>query len=294
MDGPTKGCFGLVKCSKLIEAAVADVLGAQALRRLVAVAIVFRTDGAFGGPLMSDIGAKLRGLRRQLGLTLNDLADRTARIAKECGRDYYGTSGSWLGRVERGQHELTVSKFLVVSKALLQPPERLLEEWHPEIYAVPWTERPKPKDTLLVDGGALDDYTRTLIPDDFVNQKIPENTTLQHMDHGQFPSHYRRAILGKSDLSLYPYVKPGSAVLINTQRRKIVGRNGWSTEYDRPIYLLYTHAGYRCGWCDLDQSGLWLSLAPHALSPHPAERWRYKTEVDVIGTVDVIVSRRRA
>jgi transcriptional regulator with XRE-family HTH domain len=242
---------------------------------------------------MGSIGGKLRRLRRQLGFTLDELAERTARIAKECGQESYETSGSWLGRVERGKHELTVPKFLAVSKALLQPPEKLLKEWHPDIYAVPWVGHPQPKDTVVVDGGALEDHTRGLIPNDFINQKIPEDTTLQTMKDGQFPSHFRMAILGKNDLALFPYVKPGSSVVVDTQRRKIVGRDRWSTEHDRPIYLLYTQDGYRCGWCDLDSTGLWLSIAPHSMSPYPPHRWRFKTGVNVIGTVDLIILRKR-
>jgi hypothetical protein len=52
-----------------------------------------------------------------------------------------------------------------------------------------------------------------------------------------------------------------------------------------------THAGYVCGWCELDKEGEWLTLVPHPLSYATATRWRYKKEVDVIGRVAVVLLR---
>jgi hypothetical protein len=80
-----------------------------------------------------------------------------------------------------------------------------------------------------------------------------------------------------------------SIVLINTLRRSIAHRREWTNEFDRPIYFLLTHAGYSCGWCELDRNAEWLTLVPHMLSYATGQRWRYQKEVEVIGRVTAVL-----
>src|ERR1039458_8700935 len=39
-------------------------------------------------------------------------------------------------------------------------------------------------------------------------------------------------------------IRPGSIVLIDTQKRTIASRREWTHEFDRPIYFLITRNGY--------------------------------------------------
>jgi hypothetical protein len=52
-----------------------------------------------------------------------------------------------------------------------------------------------------------------------------------------------------------------------------------------PIFFLLTRDGYACGWCELDEDSEWLTLIPHPLSPVPARRWKYRTEIENVGRV---------
>ena len=109
------------------------------------------------------------------------------------------------------------------------------------------------------------------------------------------PIHYRRGVIGHRDRNMEPMILAGSLVLIDTQKRSIANRKGWTNEFDRPIYFLYTRTGYTCGFCELDKKKEWLTLVPHMLSPEPkSPGWRFRREVEVIGTVIGLFTRRVA
>jgi hypothetical protein len=111
------------------------------------------------------------------------------------------------------------------------------------------------------------------------------------LENSMVSTPYRRAIIGRRDKTLDPMIRPGSILKIDTQKRAIASRKEWTNEFDRPIYLLQTHKGFVCGWCELDKEGLWLTLVTHSLSHEPCQRWRYRKEVEVIGRA-VAVSMR--
>jgi hypothetical protein len=130
-----------------------------------------------------------------------------------------------------------------------------------------------------------------LIPDGFNTDPIPDDTMLLPIEGAIAHNRYRRAVIGKKDLSLSPVVQPGSIINIDTLQRGIVARSNWSHEFARPMYLLLTRPGYVCGWCDLDETGIWLTLVTHPLSEQPNQRWRYRKEVEVVGRVVAVAMR---
>jgi hypothetical protein len=91
------------------------------------------------------------------------------------------------------------------------------------------------------------------LPDSIAVEPVPDNTTLL-LPEDPLPSQFRRGIIGRLDKTLDPMIRSGSIVLINTLRRSIAHRREWTNEFDRPIYFLLTHAGYSCGWCELDRN----------------------------------------
>ena len=58
---------------------------------------------------MAHIGRKLRELRLRSGLSLKDVEEHSAVLARDWGSDSYQISGSFLARVELGKHEMTVT-----------------------------------------------------------------------------------------------------------------------------------------------------------------------------------------
>jgi transcriptional regulator with XRE-family HTH domain len=221
---------------------------------------------------MKQIGAKLRAVRMKWGLTLREVEERSLRIAQDRDNPSCRISASWLNRVEREGRGLSAIKLIVLAVIYSISPEQLL------VYCPSAAKNSLnrncplgPNTTLLLTDGPLEEHARSWLPDSIAGEPIPDLTTLLS--------------------PVGPMIRPGSIVLINTLRRSIAHRRDWTNEFDRPIYFLLTHAGYFCGWCELDKNTEWLTLVPHSLSYATAQRWRYRKEVEVIGRVAAVLMR---
>jgi hypothetical protein len=106
--------------------------------------------------------------------------------------------------------------------------------------------------------------------------------------HGLDLKTHRYAFVGSEDWSMYPLLQPGSLLLLDETKRKIVP-SGWTNEFDRPIYFLEHREGYACGWCNLD--GNRLVLQPHPASMCNPQVFLYPDEIDVIGQVTGVAMR---
>ena len=81
---------------------------------------------------------------------------------------------------------------------------------------------------------------------------------------------------------MYPLLHPGALLMIDESRRRIVC-DGWSSEFERPIYFLEHRTGYYCGWCSL--LGRQLVVQPHPASNQQPIAFEFPSEIDVIGQV---------
>jgi len=243
---------------------------------------------------MNGIGNKLREARSQWQLTLREVEDRSSRIALRWENPAYRISASWLDRVERENRGLSATKLIVLAViygltaeqmiALCPTPSGTSLETLKEISV--------PNNTQLLEDGLLERQARQWLPDSLVTETPPEETTLLPAIPGTLPNHYRRGIIGKRDNTLDPMVRPGSMVLIDTQKRAIANRREWTHEFDRPAYFLISHTGYVAGFCELDKDAEWLTLVPHPLSYATSKRWRFRKEIEVVGTVAAFFARR--
>lgn len=240
---------------------------------------------------MAGIGTRLRTIRQQWQLSLREVEERSLRLAKERGNQSYQVSASWLDRLEREEHELTVNKLVALSEIYNVPTERLLRSMHPaDGQSLILRQLSSPNATMLLTEGPLEDQARYLLPDAPLHQP-PDETTLLAPEDGQLLTPYRRGIIGKRDLTLDPMIPACSIVHIDTQKRAISMRRDWTHEFQRPIYFLMTRDGYVCGWCELDKASNWLTLVPHPLSPASSRRWKYRTEIETLGRVIVVAIR---
>jgi transcriptional regulator with XRE-family HTH domain len=240
---------------------------------------------------MAGIGARLRTIRRQWQLSLREVEERSLRLAKERGNQSFQVSASWLDRLEREEHELTVNKLVALSEIYNVPTEQLLRSMHPqEGQSLVLRPLSSPNATLLLTEGPLETQAKYLLPDAPV-QHPPEETTLLSPEDGQLPTPYRRGIIGKRDFTLDPMIPAGSIVHIDTQKRAISTRRDWTHEFQRPIYFLMTRDSYVCGWCELDKASDWLTVIPHPLSPASSRRWKYRSEIETLGRVIVVAIR---
>jgi|HubBroStandDraft_5_1064220.scaffolds.fasta_scaffold00536_2 transcriptional regulator with XRE-family HTH domain len=243
---------------------------------------------------MLQIGARLREARLRWGLTLREVEERSTNLAQKWGKDTFRISASWLDRVEREGRGLSFPKFIVLAVIYGIPPEELLTFAPGPESELRSAEYPSsPNATVLLTKGPLEAHARMWLPDNVAIGPVPDDTTLLP-PQGHLPRHYRRGIIGRMDKTLDPMIRPGSIVLIDTQRRAIAQRKEWTNEFDRPVYFLQTRSGYVCGWCELDRESEWLTLVPHSLSFSLAQRWRYRKEVEVIGRLAAVLLRLEA
>lgn len=98
---------------------------------------------------------------------------------------------------------------------------------------------------------------------------------------------HRYGMIGTADWSMYPLLHPGSLVLIDESRRRVVS-NGWTSEVERPIYFMESRDGYRCGW--FSAGGGKLIYQPHPVSGLVPETFA-ASDVDLIGQVTGVAMR---
>jgi transcriptional regulator with XRE-family HTH domain len=240
--------------------------------------------------LAEGIGRILRTIRQQWKLSLREVEERSLRFAQEHGSQSHQVSASWLVRLEREEHELTVSKLISLANIYNIPAEELL---HSICLVSPQPvlrQLSSPNATMLLTEGPLEEQAKYLIPDGpFVEP--PDETQLLPLGGGLLQTPFRRGIIGKQDRTLEPVIPPGSIVHFDSQQRAIDSQKDWKHEFRRPIYFLMAREGYVCGWCELDKKSEWLTLVPHPLSPAASRRWKYRTEVENLGRVVAVAIR---
>ena len=115
---------------------------------------------------MAGIGLRLRAIRRQWQLSLREVEERSLRFAQEQGNQSYQVSASWLDRLEREEHELTVNKLIALADIYNLPTEQLLRSMYPA-NAQTLSSQARlsgPNATLLLTEGPLEEQAKYLLP----------------------------------------------------------------------------------------------------------------------------------
>lgn len=244
---------------------------------------------------MEGIGSKLRAARVRWQLTLREVEERSLRLAQQWGNANYQISASWLDRIERENRALSASKLIVLASIYGLTAEQMLALFSPATtHPAKLGEVSSPNATLLLREGPLAEHAKFWLPETLVTDPPPEETLLLPSEEGSLPVNYRRGIIGRRDRTLEPMIRAGSLLLIDIRKRAIAGRKEWHHEFDRPIYFLLTRTGYLASFCELDKEAEWLTSIPHPLSYESNKRWRYRKEVEVIGTVAGVFMRKVA
>jgi transcriptional regulator with XRE-family HTH domain len=216
---------------------------------------------------MKKLGSLLRQLRNDWGLSLSEVERRTATLALRWGSDRYVISKGHLAKLERGWHEMRVATLLSLSHTYSEPVERLVDASLPELYHSTSLDRSDgPNSTLLIRGGRLLETAERLLPSGHTERPTPESTTLIATGLLDPQNRFRKAIVGTKDRTLYPFIRPGAIITVDTHQRRIASHREWTNEFDRPIYLLHTSAGYVCGWCQVGKDDSSIHVVSHLLS----------------------------
>jgi transcriptional regulator with XRE-family HTH domain len=242
---------------------------------------------------MEEAGQKLKRVRERLRLKFRDVEEASTRIAARRQNDEFVVALSRLADIENkgttpslyrlyslcAIYRLDLGEVLSwygVSPAALPADADVIENsrthpvgFHPEDGEV--------QVPIALDPGL--DLSRTLFLSRLIQKwgKVPL-MMLNHVDLRAL----RYGLIGTEDWSMYPIVPPGSLVVIDDTRRRIV-TGGWATEFERPIYFLEHRDGYLCGWCTLRDGHI--TVQHHPASPCDPETFAYPSEIEVIGQV---------
>jgi len=249
---------------------------------------------------MEDAGEKLKRVRDRLSLTIRDVEEASRRIASRHKNDEFVVGLSRLSEIENKGTVPTVYRLYSLCSIYRLD---LLEvmEW----YGVDVGELAA--DTTAVEIARTHPIGFSSMMNGHVHLPLAldpgidmrKTTFLSRMIQkwGKLPvsllngidlKDHRYAFIGSDDWLMYPLIQPGSLVLIDESRRKIVN-GGWSTEFERPIYFFEHRNGFACGWCALN--GTQLVLQPHPASMCFPEVYSYPEEIDVLGQVTGVAMR---
>ncbi len=251
--------------------------------------------------IASVAGEPLKALRHRLGMSTRQVEMLSQQVAKAKNNEEFYISHAWLTNIENGDFTPSFYKLYSLSAIYRHKFEDLLgffglhlSDFTKDILSI------RLPTTHLI-GKATDVEGETLsVPTHFDPAFQLEKTGLLSrmiQNWGKIPvsmvSHlnFSKAMygyIGLEDFTLYPLVRPGSFVEIDSRQNKIK-QIPWRTEFERPIYFLELRESYICSWCQLD--GDQLIVVPHPQSPQEVRRFKYPAEAEIVGRVTAIAMR---
>jgi hypothetical protein len=251
---------------------------------------------------MSKPGTILRRFRETWGLSIRDVEAQSRLIAERWGDKAYFIDSSYFNKIETGQQPIlsvsmgkAVSMMEILSKGsstllkLCRPPRGhiLVEDF-----------LGGPDRTKSIEEGRLAEGLSQLLSAADLGTRIPQNTSINslpdiydiHVPHPfQDRRRYLRVIVGRSDLCLYPYVLPGTLLIVDREYRKIPADREFDNEFQRPIFLVDTHDGYFCCWCELVKESDTVRIVqfPTGKLPFPSLHRPLKLgrQIEIVGAV---------
>lgn len=249
-----------------------------------------------------EAGATLKKIRQRLGLRMRDVQEASQKIVESQQDESFFLSTPRLTQIENDPTVPSIHKLYALSviyritygdllrlygieldaashHAALLPPLRLRES-HLEVYD---------KEQVLTFPIRLDpsfDAHTTQSLSHLV--EIWGEVPLGFFQRLQ-PMNYHYGFIGLGDYMMDPLIRPGAIVTIDTERDKIQPSE-WRTEFDRPIYFVELHQGYRCAWCEMTRPNA-LTLVPYPLSPCQTETLAFPDKAEIVGQVIAVAMR---
>ncbi len=248
-----------------------------------------------------EFGKRLRAEREHLRLSLRHVQDLSRAIAEHRKNSEYYIAHSSLADFENGKQIPNIYKLYSLSVIYRRQYEKLAT-----FFDVPVDEAEQdhgalvfPRTYLVGAAPELGECTN-LSPLELREKLRPERTNLaskifeswskvppallQQMDWRNSLYGY----IGMEDYTLYPHIRPGSFVQIDSRQRKIPPMD-WHSDFDRPIFFFELRDRYVCSWCELH--GSQLILVPTPQSQGQARHVRYPGDATIVGRVTAVTMR---
>ncbi|MCW5965307.1 MAG: S24/S26 family peptidase [Bryobacterales bacterium] len=254
---------------------------------------------------MKSAGSLLKEARLRLNLRYRDVEMASHEIAKRHGNDEFIIALSRLADIENKGTPPSIFRLysLCAIYRLELPallgwygiptaclPEDSLVCRQPATHLLPAQSKQKPPTApARVTGTEREISLRTMVRPNSAAKPSASNWLAQSVMGNARKRPLRLGMIGDRDDSMSPILPPGSMVMIDDTRKRIA-RSGWQSELDRPIYFLETREGYLCRWCMLEGDDL--IAIPHPSSNQPPKRFRYPSEIELVGEVIGVTMQR--
>lgn len=223
-------------------------------------------------------GQKLKSLRNKRNITVREVEQASRRIADVKGDKRFCISNGWLAQLENGISEPSICKLFSLSVIYHANFLDLVR-----LYNVDVEDKEKYEPVA-------DPHLTQLIPVSGVSHLHAQLSTsllpeLEAMSAAGGEDHTASIIyahLGSSDFTMFPMIRPGALLKIDTTQNKLAPI-AWRNEYERPIFFIELRDAFACGWCELQ--GNQLLILPHYSSPASVRRFTYPREAEIAGRV---------
>jgi transcriptional regulator with XRE-family HTH domain len=244
-------------------------------------------------------GERLKTLRVERRLTTREVEQLSLQISESKGNSEYYISHAWLTDIENGEFTPSIYKLYSLSTIYRSRFTDILEYFGLNLSDISRDQMAVriPRTQIIsgqLSGPAQDfsvpaelagesnlDKTRMLAR--LAWQKLPLSV-LQLLN----PKDRLFAYVGLQDFTLYPLIRPGSFLEVDSRQTK-VRPTSWSNEHDRPIYFIDLRDSYVCSWCQLDDNQL--SIVPHPNSRQQIRRFKYPVDAEIVGRVTAVAMR---
>jgi transcriptional regulator with XRE-family HTH domain len=248
-------------------------------------------------------GAKLKELREGLGLTLRAVQTHSKSLAEKNQNYDFFISRAWLNSVENGEYTPGPCKLYTLGAIYHTHWTNLFAfyglnlrdfERDQAMFAPPNTQL-VPEDSSFGDSLVVPMMQQGNLPLDKTNliSRLSEIwgtvpiRALQHLDlrNGVY------GVIGASDFTMYPLLRPGSIVQIDENQTK-PSQVKWKNEHDRPIYFIELRKEFICSWCEI-QEGTLLAV-PYPSPNSEIRKFAHPREAEVVGRVTSVAAMQLA
>jgi transcriptional regulator with XRE-family HTH domain len=232
-------------------------------------------------------GQTLKSLRNKRNITVREVEQASRRISDAKGGDKrFCISNGWLAQLENGVSEPSICKLFSLSVI-----------YHANFLDLVGLYNVDVDDKEKYEPVANPHLTQLIsVPNNGNGHSAPKNaqtstglvpgsgamSAQQLAGVDDRASNILYAHLGSSDFTMYPMIRPGALLKINTSQHRLTSVT-WHSEHERPIFFIELRAAYACGWCELQ--GNQLLIIPHPSSPSSVRRFTYPREAEIVGRV---------
>ena len=219
----------------------------------------------------------LKSLRNRRNITVREVEQASRRIADVKGDKRFCVSNGWLAQLENGDSEPSIWKLFSLSIIYRADLLDLLR-----LYNIDVDQKQKyepvadPCLTQLIhhNGNGLSEIS-------LAHDRSSTGLSVTRSTNDDCAPNILDGHLGLADFTMYPMIRPGALLKIDTSQNQLV--NTWRNEYERPIYFIELRGGYACGWCELQNNQL--LIIPHHSPFASVRRYHYPREAEIVGRV---------